>query len=127
MVVAGCRLDLIAATERVLANQLRRYVCVARLCEVTKSRSANEAAFALWIEPTDRLAIRNYWGEWCARLSAFTRLAAALLSTTLATTLTAAAAALSASALIATAPSVVAIVAMAVALMLSLPAATTAT
>src|SRR6476469_1428444 len=90
MVVSGCRCDLIAATQRVLADQLRRHIRVAGLCQVTESSSANESAFALWIEPTDRLAIRNDWSEWCAWLVAFTALAAAaLLSTaTLALTLT---------------------------------------
>jgi hypothetical protein len=118
MVVSGCRCDLIAATERILANQLHRHVSITWLSEVTEVRSANESAFPLRIEPTDRLTIRNYWGEWCTGLVAFTALAG-LLSTALAT-LTTATAALSSSALIATATSVVAIVAMAFALMLSL-------
>lgn len=126
MVVSGCRCDLIAATQCVLANQLHRYVSIARFREVTEACSANESTFALRIEPTDRLAVRNYWGEWCTGLIAFTALSAALLPTTL-TALTAAATTLSPSALIAAATSVVAIVAMAVALMLLPTAAATPT
>jgi hypothetical protein len=128
VVVSGGRRDLIAATQRVLANQLHRDVGIARFGQVTETSSANEAAFALRIEPADRLAIGNYLGEWCTRLVAFTALAAALLlsTTTLSSALAAATTTLSASALIATAASVVAIIAMAFALMLALAASATA-
>ena len=120
VVVAGGGLHLIAATQCVLANQLHRHIRIAWLGEVAEICSANEAAFTLWIEPADGLAVWNYRREWCAWLTALLLILSGALTAAATTTTTA----LSASALIATAASVVAIVAMPIALMLSL--ATTA-
>ena len=117
MVVAGCRLHLIAAAQCVLANQLHWHIRIAWLSEVAEVRSANEAAFTLWIEPADGLAVWNYRGEWCAWLTALLLILSAALTATATP-----AAALSASALIATATSVVTIVAMSFALVLALAA-----
>jgi hypothetical protein len=117
VVVSGGGLHLIAAAQRVLPNQLHRNIRIARLGQVTKSSAANESAFALRIEPTNGLAVWNYWREWCTWLTALL-LTLSAASLTAATTTTA----LPASALIATAASVVAIVAMAIALVLSLAA-----
>jgi hypothetical protein len=104
--VSGGGDDLVAATQRVLANQLHRHVRIARLGEIAEPGAANESAFALRIEPTYGFSIRNDWCEWRALFAAWSAstlsaLATALLSSALT------AAALSTSALIATASSVV--------------------
>jgi hypothetical protein len=127
MVVSGCRLHLIAAAQHVLPNQLHRHVRIARLGEVTETGSANESAFALWIEPAYCLTIRYDWREWRSLIAALAALSATLLlSLSLTLSLPATTTALSASALIATATPIVAIIAVAITLVLSLSALTTA-
>ena len=57
----------VTAAQHVLPHDLCRHVRIARLGEVAVRGSADEAAFALRIEPAQRLAIGNDWGKWCAR------------------------------------------------------------
>jgi hypothetical protein len=110
VVVACCCDYLVAAAEHVLPHDLRRNVRVARFGEVAVRCSANEAAFALRIEPPCRFTIWNYrrkWGTlsliptWCTLLLLLL-LPAATATTTL-----------SASTLIAAATSVVTVIAIA--------------
>jgi hypothetical protein len=95
MIVAGCRLDLIAAAQRILPNQLHWHIRIAWLGEITESGSTNESAFALRIEPAYGFTIGNDWCEWRALLAAIAALSATLL---LPLSLSAATTALSASA-----------------------------
>jgi len=90
----------IAAAEHVLPHDVRRHVRIARLSEVAVRGSANESAFALWIEPTRCLSIRDDWRYGCAIALALIGARRILLRLALS----------SAPALIAAAPSVVAIV-----------------
>ena len=113
MIVAGGRLNLIAAAQHVLPNELHRHVRIARLGEITEARAADESSFALRIEPAERLAVWNDRRQRCARFTALSLLSAA-------STTTASAATLSASALIAAAASIVTIIAMTFALLLAL-------
>jgi hypothetical protein len=66
MIVSGGGENLIAAAEHVLPHDVRRHVRIAWLSEVAIRGSANESAFALWIEPTRCLAIRNDRRNGCA-------------------------------------------------------------
>ena len=111
----SCSCDyLVAAAEHVLPHDLRRNVRVAWLGEVAVRCSANEAAFALRIEPPCGFTIWNYRGEWGA-LSLISTWCTLLLLLLLpaATTTT-----LSASTLIAAASSVVTVIAIAAVLSL---------
>jgi hypothetical protein len=133
MIVSGGGEDLIAASQHVLPHYLRRYVCIARLGEITVRGAANEAAFALRIKPTGGFSIRDYWSDRCAGYL--------FLSTAAAATTTASTAAWSvlrtlsaASPLIAPATSIVPVVAalagvtlIAIALLLLSPFAATTT
>jgi len=116
MVVSGGGDYLVAAAQHVLPHDLRRNVRVARLGEVAVRCSANEAAFALRIEPPCRFTIWNYrrkWGTlsliptWCTLLLLLLLPAATTTTTTL-----------SASTLIAAATSVVTMIAIAAVLSL---------
>jgi hypothetical protein len=111
VIVSGGGDDLVAATQHVLANQLRRYISIAGLGEVAEASAANESAFALGIEPAYSLSIRNDWCEWRALFAAWSpsTLAAALTAALLSAASTTA---LSPAALIATAASVVAMFAV---------------
>jgi hypothetical protein len=60
VVMSGGRENLIAATQHVLTHYLRRHVRIARLSQIAICGATNEAAFALWIEPSSRLAVWNY-------------------------------------------------------------------
>ena len=109
----SCSCDyLVAAAEHVLPHDLRRNVRVAWLGEVAVRCSANEAAFALRIEPSCRFTIWNYRGEWGALSLIPPRCTLLLLLLPAATTT------LSASTLIATATSVVTMIAIAAVLSL---------
>jgi hypothetical protein len=66
MIVSGGGENLVAAAEHVLPHDVRRHVRIAWLGEVAVRGSANKSAFALWIEPTRCLAIRNHWRNGCA-------------------------------------------------------------
>jgi hypothetical protein len=107
MVVAGGGENFVTATQHVLPHDLGRHVRVTRLGEIAVRGAANEPALALWIEPTGRLAIRNYRRERSA-------LCAALLLLLIAARTVLLSAALSAAPpLVASAPAVVAMIALA--------------
>lgn len=129
MVVPRRGKNFISTAQHVLPHYLRRYVRITRLGQITISGFANEAAFALWIEPTDCLAIRNDRSEWCALCLFCARTALLLLPATAATAPPAATLS-AAPALIASATAVVTVIAIAVltlvALLLSLATATAA-
>src|SRR5690349_24465133 len=118
--MSGCRLNLIAATEHVLPDDLHRHVCIAGVGEIAERSAANEAAFALRVEPAYGFAVGDDWCEWGAWLTAL------LLVLSPAASATTAATALSASALVATPASVVTMFAMTVTLLLALSAAASA-
>jgi len=131
VIVPGCGENFVAAAQHVLPHYLRRHVRIARLGQITIGGSADEAAFALRIEPASGLAVRNYRSEWRA-LALFAARTALLLSaaTTLPTSLSTTAALSAASALVASAASIVSVITVAAllalfALSLSLSAAAT--
>jgi hypothetical protein len=101
MIVSGCGQDLIAAAQHVLPHDIRRQVRVARLGEITVCGPADEAAFALRIEPASGLSIGNDRGRRRTRTLVATRRIRLLLLPLS-----------SASALVAAAASVVAVVAL---------------
>jgi hypothetical protein len=67
MIVSGGGEHLIAAAQHELPHYLCRHVRVARLGEIAVGGAANEATFALWIEPSSGLAVWNYRSDWGAR------------------------------------------------------------
>jgi len=107
MIVSGGGEHLIAAAQHELPHYLCRHVRVARLGEITVGGAANEATFALWIEPSSGLAVWNYRSDWGARclLCACPAAASSAWSVLLALS--------AASALIAAASSVMTVVALA--------------
>jgi hypothetical protein len=90
MIAADCRADFIAATEGQWSDQMRRYVRITRLGEVTELRPANEARVSLRIEPTSELSLcydRCRWLLWAmlASRTAAAALMACVASATLST------------------------------------------
>jgi hypothetical protein len=115
VIVPGGRENLVAATQHELTHDLRRNVRVARLGEIAICGAANEAAFALRIEPAGCLAVRYYWSERRALpLIPISTRSALLLLLLSATTALSAAALSPAATLVASTTSVVAIIAIAV-------------
>jgi hypothetical protein len=121
VIVAACGKHFIAAAQHVLPHDIRRHICIAGLGEIAVRGSANEAAFALRIEPPSGLAIRNDGGNWCARAASLLLLLLLLLA---AWCVRLSAALSASSALIAAAPSIVPVIAIA---LLSPSATATAT
>jgi hypothetical protein len=66
VIVPGGGEYLIAAAQHVLPHDIRRHVRIARLGEIAVSGAADEAAFALRIEPARSLSIGNDGGCRCA-------------------------------------------------------------
>jgi len=64
MIVPGRGENLITAAEHVLSHDIRRHIRIARLGEIAVGRSADEATFALRIEPARGLAVGNDWRDW---------------------------------------------------------------
>jgi hypothetical protein len=60
VIVPGGREKLVSTTQRELTHDRRRHVRITRFCQVAVRRSADEAAFTLWIEPTRRFTIGYY-------------------------------------------------------------------
>jgi hypothetical protein len=110
VIVAACGKHFIAAAQHVLPHDIRRHICIAGLGEIAVRGSANEAAFALRIEPPSGLAIRNDGGNWCARAASLLLLLLLLLA---AWCVRLSAALSASSALIAAAPSIVPVIAIA--------------
>jgi len=129
VVVPGSRENFVATPEHELSHDLCRNVRVARLGEIAICGAANEAAFALRIEPAGCLAVRYYWGKRRAlsliSISARSALLLLLLSAT--TALSAAAPLSAATTLVASTTSVVAIIAIAVLTLFTLPLTLTRT
>ena len=128
MIVAGGGEHLVAAPQHVLPHYLRRHVRVAGFGQVAIRCAADESAFALRVEPAQRLAVWYYRREWSALCLLAARTALLLLA------LPGAApspSALPASALIASTAAVVPVIAIAalslLALLLALSAAATPT
>jgi hypothetical protein len=59
MIVSGRREKLVASAQHVLPHDIRRHIRIARLGQIAVRGAADEAAFALWIEPASGLPIGN--------------------------------------------------------------------
>jgi hypothetical protein len=73
---------LVATPQHVLTHDVRRHVSIAGLGQIAVRGAANEATFALRIEPACGFSIRYHWSDWCAGSLLF---AAASTSTATAT------------------------------------------
>jgi len=122
VIVTGRRQNFVTAAQHVLPHDLRRHVRIARLGEVAVRRPADEAAFALWVEPARSFSIRDHWSERCALslIAAWPALLLLLVAATSTAAATTTSALSAASALIASATSVMTVIAIAVLALIAL-------